>query len=330
MKKSTVAAIVAASFVGFGAVGSAFAEGTATSGWVDVRYYSIYSPSSGIEGQFTTWGEVDLVHQVDSQTLRIDLDVLNGGGVDGGAAGLGMGSASADPAAADTNVNVEQANLTLPVMDLADVTLGIWNTPIGYEGQDSPDLPFASNGLLWDHQPTNHAGGRVDIDASDMVSVTVGYANDWQGTSEENSIMAVVGVTPMEGLSGALGYITTEDPAGNLFDLWVEYGMEMFSVYAEYMLGDPDTASDHIDNGWGIGGEVSQGMFGGAVRYEMAEIESAGTNPEPTELSLAVFANLSETDRVAVDWTNVDPDTTTDMDIVTIQYLRTFGDDGMM
>lgn len=323
MKKSTVAAFAAASLLGFGAVGSAVAADV--SGWVDVRYNAA-DESTGADHQFNAWGEVDIVHQADDAELRLDLDIANEGGVDG------LGADAFVDSDADRAFAVEQASIGIPLNMMANLTIGLWNTPIGYEGQDSPDLPFASNGLLWDNQPTNHAGGRLDIMPTDMVSVTLGAANDWMGTAEENSYMATVGVTPIEGLSGAVGYITTDaaNSAGNLLDIWVAYDvMDLASVYAEYMLADPDTGSGAFDSGWGIGGEVSQGMFGGAVRYEASQTE--GT-PEPTELSLAVFADLSETDRLSVDWTNQDPDTggSSDTDMVVLKYVRTFDDGSMM
>jgi len=336
MRKSTIAAIAAAALVGFGAVGSAMAADTKTSGWIDVRYIGSNELNQNSERSFTTWGEVDITHDADGNTLRFDLDLLNGGGVDGGTAGLGMGSANADPAALDTNLNVEQANLAIPFDSMATLTVGIWNTPIGYEGQDSPDMPYGANGLLWAYQPTNHAGARVDLTPTDMVNVTLGYANDWQGVAQENSIIATVGVTPVEGVDAVLGYITTDASYGNLLDFWVSYGQDMFNVYAEYMLGDPGTptgGSTFFDNGWGIGGEVTQGMFGLAARYESAEIVPTGaaSNPQPVATSVALFADLTDTDRVSVDWSNYDPDVSgsSDSNSLIVKYVRTFGDDMM-
>lgn len=327
MNKSVIAAFAAASVIGFGAVGSAFAE-TTISGFANVTYNALEDTDSlrtgalgtGEEGNFAATGEIDVINEMEGVTARFDLDILN--------------ILDREPQADSTFigvVDVEQANIDMKLNDMIGVTAGIFNSPFGLEGQDHPDIRFAQNGLLWYWVPSNLAGAEVTVMPNEMASLKVGYTNartDISGgfiSDRGNDWNAVLTVMPMEGFSGTIGYMADEtETLGDQLNINVTADLGAISAAAEYMSGDPGTATGNFDNGWGLRAAYTMSGITGAVRYESASFE--GTAPDQTWTSIAVGYAMSENCTVRVDWTNQFVDTTGGLsaDEATVQLLHTF------
>jgi hypothetical protein len=355
MRKSTIAAVMAASLVGFGTVGSASAH-MEWSGFGDVNM-NVYSGDDE-EGNFFASGELDVMQKSEDSgpTFRGDFDLNNchnrSAAVDlptGTDPGLDATGSSLD---CGVGVDIEQLRVDIPVNDMATVTAGIFNSFHGMEGQDATDLDFAANGLLWDYVPSNVAGGMVEVTPTDMVSVKVGYINRWTdlaqasylggtgaaGTDAANDVIAGVWVGPMEGLDVNVSYLTDETEAiGDELDINATVSMiENLTLAAEYLMADPATGAggnpssvggvpSGFDNGWGIDASYVFGPITAAGRYEAATYE--GTGPDTTEGSVAVSYDLAAGTLVRLDFTSLMVDKFDNNDTVTLQLVHTF--DGM-
>jgi len=331
MKKSTVAAIAAASLLGFGAVGSAMAD-VEISGFADIQYDAISTngdafSADGQSGNFRASGEMDIIQKGDGPTFRADLDLmdaLNGSpqvDIPTGTAGLG--------------VDIEQLYVNVPVMDMASVKAGVFDSPFGFEGQDATDYNFADNGLLWQWVPSVIVGAMVNVAPTDMLSVNLGYINsraDATGmvTDNANDFVVTVGVTPMEGIGVNLGYITdngktgaTKSVLGDQFDINATVSMvENLSVSLDYMMGDPATGTGFFDNGYGATASYTMMDITGSLRYETATFE--GTAKDQTWTSASIGYPLADATVVRFDWTNITVDNGASSDIGTIQMVHTF------
>lgn len=341
MKKSTVAAIAAASLLGFGAVGNAMAA-MEISGFGDINYDALHTESD--EGTFRASGEVDLIQKADGGVFRADFD-LNNCHNSSPAADLPSGTNPGCTNGGGTGADIEQLNVAIPVQDMATVTAGIWNSPFGLEGQDATDYNFAANGLLWQSVPSNVAGALVSVAPTDMVSVNLGYINKRTnivggsaGGDTANDILATVSVMAMDGLTVNLGYLTDESETfGDQFDINATLSDLMgvlpgLDITLDYMAGDPSSTSGSsflLDNGFGVHVAYAIGAITAAIRYEDASYGPT-SQTDQTWTSLSVGYGLSDDCVVRADWTNMDMDTLGTSDTATIQLVHSFGDDGMM
>ena len=338
MNKSTIAAIAAASLIGFGAAGTAMAE-VEVSGYTDIRYNvqedddsaNVTATGDGQAGNFSATGELDFVASGDGATVRIDLDILN----------------ALDPnPQADTTfdffVDVEQLNISFGVPgaeDMVSLTAGIFNSPFGLEGQDSPDIPFANNGMLWSMVASNLVGIMATVSPAEGTSINLGYVHDRDdatGLGERaNEFVITANVDVAEGIGVGLGYFAEEEDVtgtngGDQIDLYVTADLGTVDVAVEYLMADPDTGTVGFDSGYGVSVGTDLGMVSADLRYEFAEFEGAVT-PEVTALSLAIGYELAANTEVRLDYTNtvvendpvaLVPDYSSD-DIV-IQFVTTF------
>lgn len=326
MNKLSIAAFAAASIIGFGAVGSASAA--EISGYADVRYLAVEdddstsatNPGTGEGGAFTATGELDIMHEANGVTVRADLDLLD----------------ILDPAGpTETNIlglaEVEQLNIMFGVpgaADMVSLTAGIFNSPHGMEGQDAPDIAFARQGLIWGAVPSNMAGAKADVKASDMVGVSAWYINsraDITGgvaTDRANDMGASVSLAVNEQIGAYVSYQTDESESwGDQIGAYVTADMGQFGGAVEVMIGDPATGSGMLDTGYGINLTADLDVVGVAGRYESVEYEGG---VDATNGSVAVSYGLGENTEVRLDYSNYHIDNGISADDVTVQFVSTF------
>ena len=316
MNKSTIVAVTAAAMLGFGGVGTAMAN-TEISGHGDIRWGAL--DSDGEEGAFVANGELDVVHNGEGASLRLDLDLLN-------ALNSHQGSITSS-----TGVDVEQLALTVPAGDMVTVMAGILNSPVDPESQDATGINFAENGLLFQALDGVHTvvGGVAAIAPTDTVTVLLGFLNSAltpvQGASVDNSIYAGLRISPVEGVSVDVNYLTEPtDTVGDVLGIGVGLDLvENLHLSADYLAADPAVGAGSLDNGFGIEAAYHMDKLTGAVRYEDASYEAAGS-PDTTEISVAVTHECSENLNLRVDWTNVDMDTAGSQDTATVQAVYSF------
>ncbi len=191
MKKTIIALAVAAAMV----PALAAAEGASISGFNDITL-----KSDNDQTTFNASTEIDVRSTVGAVTVGADLDI-----------DLGAGA-----------TNLEQAFFAWGAAENLTVIGGVFNNPIGLEGEDSTDINTATHGQIYnilDGQTAldgnNIAGLAVAYNAG-VATVTVALLNDIRGTNNEsNSIALVVNASPVENLNLELGYVTQDDKQAN-------------------------------------------------------------------------------------------------------------------
>jgi len=277
------------------------------------------------ELQFSADAEVDFEHTEGAVTVRLDLDIPNKAGrtfVD-----------HIEQIRFDWAPSGAPAGLTL--------TGGVFNTPIGNEGQDAVDLNTITTGRLFNLLPVNHAGLQLG-GGQGPVSGNLLFVNDFNGDAaslkEENSYGATVSFKPMPVVGVTVGYITSEgqpDPTtlakifagdpnvgisnGDVLDVIVSGGVmpssDLDLNYAVEYVNTEDTDS------FGVTLHAQHGPHGATVRYESVDLDVI----TPTSLTVAVNADLESNLGVTLEYRSDDPDTAADStDKVSLQFLATF------
>ena len=204
----------------FGGTKISHAGDTKISGFGDLTYQAMNSQGGAGTGErlFKIAAELDIEREMNAAVgVRIDLDFP--GGV-------------LEQARFDWMMN-EDFRLKL--------TGGKFNSPIGFEAQDAPDLLQISTGFLFDLVPSNLTGVMLS-GGMEMVNVSLIAANEIHGTSEENTIGGVLTLTPMEDVSISVGgLIAPEKKAGDKDILNIVAQTSMIPsvlLAAEYTLDD--------------------------------------------------------------------------------------------
>ena len=351
MKKKLLALAVAASVAPMGA----YAVDSATvSGFADIWYTVSDDELGGVcsegeaacaEGKFDVAGEIDFSLTKGAVTARLDIDV--------------------NPGASESGT-IEQAMFSWAAAENVTIIAGAFNNPIGWELEDAPDMYQFSHGQIWDilDGQTALAGNNIAGIAAavgfGMGSVTLGFLNDLQQTDDENSIAAIINLTPMEGLDLELGYVTQsgQDDSANggsygklhqvgsaedVVDFNVTYKTGGITAAFEYL-----TADQIIDSAFALYGNYDFGNgFGVTLRYDVVEYggdaflaanegDVAATtnldNAEDTEtLTLAVSYAISDNLGAVLEWRSQDDANEDDGlavigdgDVVTLEFVAQF------
>jgi len=262
------------------------------------------------ELQFSADAEVDFEHTEGAVTVRLDLDI--------------PGSDLNSNTFAD---HIEQVRFDwAPSGAPAGLTLtgGVFNTPIGNEGQDAVDLNTISNGRLFSLLPVNHAGLQLAGGAGD-ISGNLLFVNDWNGGAttlkEENSIGVTLSYKAMPVVGATVGYITSEGVEQDVLDVIVG-GDVMPSSSLDLSYALEYVSSENID-AFGVTLHAQHGKHGATVRFESEDQDLTGNTP--TALTVAVNADLESNLGVKLEYRSDDPDTAADStDKVSLQFLATF------
>lgn len=228
--------------------GSAFsaevAKGVEISGFIDMSYVST-SPDNGTDTTTMAMdqAEIDLALDLGSGlSARIDLEAVAG------------------TATAMESVYVEQARVDYKVTDMFTLTMGKFDTIIGFEALEPVDMYQYSHSLTWELEPTYHTGLLGIYDAGTF-NVGLGLVNSLRAdsnpdTNDEMSYILHAGITPMEGLAVNLNYAAgNENPGASgdatastasedvtLLELDVSYQMNNLLVAFEYVSAETDNA----------------------------------------------------------------------------------------
>ncbi len=205
LKKMIGFGFLAVGLMVFGGFKLGHAEGLKVSGYASTIYHFIAEDGMGntSERTFTLDGELDVAYQQNGFSTRMDLDIPSSG-----KEAIGFSVAG--------DLGIEQARFdwVLPVGGQFGLTMtgGAFNSPIGFEAQDAPDMLQTSHGQLFNLVPSNLLGVMVS-GGVDMVSGSVFAGNEWRGTAvgDENTIGGIVTVTPMDKVSVSAGALLLPD-----------------------------------------------------------------------------------------------------------------------
>lgn len=157
------------------------------------------------EGKFLANAEVDIEDRLSEKVdARIDIEAdlaINGGGSAGGDSG-----------------RIEQAFFVLKnTLGPINAIAGVFNNPIGWEAEDTPDMYQYSHGSIWgilDQQTVltgNNIAGLAIQGTAGPATLTLAYLDDTYLTDEENSVAAILNLAPVKGLDIEIGYVTQAD-----------------------------------------------------------------------------------------------------------------------
>ena len=283
MKKKLLPLAIAA------AMAPGFASAADVSGFVDITYTigddqpaGTTTPST-TEGKFGANGEIDFsASPADGVTVRVDVDLAIA--TNGGANASAVGGGPSDSAV------IEQAFFAWGATEGVTVIGGVFNNPMGLEGQDAPDMWGTNAGVvnnILNHQTTlygNNVAGLAVAGAVGPATVTVAYLNELSQANEENSIAIVVNMSPMEGLDLEFGTVTAADQnkstlttlgsegATNFNVAYAIPGVEGLSVGFDYLTG-----GKVVDSAYEITANYSTGAFGFGLRLEEVGYEASGS-----------------------------------------------------
>jgi len=312
IKKNMVALAVAGALVSPLAV---MADDAEVSGFIDVIGNSDSQPV------FTANAEVDVSKKVGAVTVRVDFDanLATNGGTN--ANNVLEGTTNANEG--QDSGRLEQAFFAWAATEQVTVLGGLFNSPVGQELEDSPNINFGSHSALWeilDDQTAlygNNLAGVAAVIETGPAKVTLAVVDDLglatSGTTNKKgktSTALVVNMAPMAGLDLELGYVTQDDQkgtttptAGNVLDFNAAFKTGAVTLGLDYLAAENlvDSASTFWAR-YDITDKVAV-----KARYELVAFEETGIDDSTrTTLytSYAVEKNLS----VALQWSDSDTD----------------------
>ena len=200
------------------------AEEPQISGYLDIYYIitdETNDPAAGstdehpTEKKFLADAEVDFRGKIsDKVTAILDLDIdiaVNGGTNANNAFGGDSDSARAEQLAFISN--------NLPVTIIG----GLFNNPIGWEAEDSPDMHTFSHGQIY-----NILDGQTITDGNNIVgaalqktfgpaTITLAYLDELRLASNESSLAGILNLNIVKGVDLEVGYVTAADQADSGF-----------------------------------------------------------------------------------------------------------------
>ena len=275
-------------FLGVAVIGVAmstapvFAAGASVSGFVDLVY-----TVSGVEADESTFsadGEVDVMSDMGSASVRADLDINK----------------------EDTPVSVEQLFFSAPVGGMT-LTGGQFNTRIGFEGPDAPGLLQTSYGQLSSVLADADALGLTGV----MLTTNAGGMSGDVFMSDDNTLGAQVRLAPMGDVSVSVGYVDSDSDGTtlNVMAIWTSASMLAAFEYVDNDLAD----------GWAIYTNYNMGDMGLTVRYDSLSTDD-GTLDGNTTLTVAGSYSLSDNLGMILEFKS---DDSAD-DLVTLEAVATF------
>ena len=304
-------------------------DDTKVNGFIDVIGNSDSQPVFGADA------EIDVSKKMGAVTVRVDFDAnlaANGGtSVAGGDSG-----------------RLEQAYFAWEAMQGVTVLGGLFNSPVGQELEDAPDMDFTSHSVVWnilDGQTAlygNNVAGVAAAGSMGPATITLAVVDDiglaTSGTGADvkgkTSVALVVNVDPMPGLTFELGYVSQDDQedvtstpttAGNVTDINAAFNAGPVTVGLDYLLAD--NIVDSAANVW-AGFDVSD-KLNLKVRYETVAFETSGVD-DSTRTTLYATFGINDNLSVALETSSGDNGSgeaasgIADDDVSTLEFIGTF------
>jgi hypothetical protein len=263
-------------------------KGLTVGGYLDATYKNVSSDVAGADsaGFNAANGEVDFMMDFSKGlTARVDLDAT---------------STPSTVTNTTNGVSLEQIRVDY-AFGQSKLTVGKFDTFIGLEGLESPDLYQITNSLSFDTEPTQHTGVSYAYDAGKW-NLAVALVNDifavdngnLAGDKKELSYAAHVGIKPVDSLSFNINYaIDNKTTAGVSADtdLWTidgSYSNHGWTLGAEYVSKNIDKGNEQ--DAWMLMvNYMFTEQFGLTGRYSTEETDSvAGTKvSDKSEYTLA-------------------------------------------
>lgn len=294
MKKMIIALAVTAAI----APALVAAEGATVSGYNDITLMT-----NNNDGHvFSAMTEINFRSTVGSVTVGADIDF--------------------NLAPAGGSSNLEQAFFAYSATESLTIIGGLFNNPIGLEGNDSPDMATLQTTLAYQTldavtaaQGNNIAGLAAAYNAG-VATVTAAVINSNTANDEIDSFALIINASPVEALDLELGYLSEGtdgggSTGGSALNLNATYAMGAAGVSFEYM-----TADVFNDDIVALTGTFTvNDATSLAARYE--------TQGDVTQASAAVWYNIDENLVLGAGFNSSDNGTDTNDD-VGLEFIASF------
>jgi hypothetical protein len=265
---------------------------TVLSGSVEASYVGSLSSDNNIYGE-----NVDGFN-ANGASLSIGSPLGGEGYAAGYNVELLLGQRAADFAATGDGEDflIKNANIgmSLPVGNGIDLTLGLFDTIVGYEVEASASNPNVSRSYGYDLEPFTHAGLLASTSLMDNVSLSLGVANNFDSTGSINQ-----GHKGAEGNFGFLAglEVTAPDSLGPLSGS---------TVYVGLVEGGDDVDDDVDDRLLYVGASIPTPIEGLSIGVAYDDRESVLGDAEAT----AFYATygLSDTMNLALRYDTIEDD----------------------
>lgn len=293
MKKKIIALVVAAAMV----PAIVAAEGASVSG-----YNIIKLKADDDNNKFSAETEINFRSTTGAVTVGADVDF--------------------SLAPAGGSANLEQAFFAYTATENLTIIGGLFNNPIGMEGEDATEWATTQRTLVGSTldavtvaQGNNVAGLAAAYNAG-VATVTVALLNSNTANDDADTIALVINASPVEGLDLEFGHLSEgTDGGGNTggaaTDLNATYAMGSATVSFEYLTADVFTDDIvALSGGFKINDETKV-----AARFE--------TQGDVENISLAAWYKLEKNLTVGAGYNSNDDGMTTDDNII-VKFKATF------
>ena len=292
------------------------------------------NPANSTEKKTDVSGEVDFEYTEGPVTFRLDLNLPRNGLEASGAGTPGP-----------HGLGIEQAKFVwmMPMGEQMGLSLtgGAFNAPIGFEAQDAPDMYQTSHGQLFDLVPSNLAGLMLS-GGGGPVMLDVYFVNEWRADdAEENSVGALLTLSPFKVASLAVGFLTSPDNAGatpttkgdgDILDVVLSGTISLMAEFELLLAGEylTDEHNDAIGLVASLTHNSANYPHGLTVRYDSVDCDAlsiyCGAKATPTSLTVAANVALSENLFALLEWRSNDPDQplVDSTNLTTLEFVATF------
>lgn len=230
---------------------------------------------------------------------------------------LGQRASNFSGDADDFHIKNANLGLSLPVGNGIDLTLGLFDTIVGYEVESSIANPNYERSYGYDLEPFTHTGLLASTSLNDNISVSLGLANAFDSTAglhngtiagEGNfaylagvEVTAPDGLGPLSGSSVYVGYVdgasagADNDAEDSLFYVGANVqtpieGVSLGVAYddREYGDGTPDADAIAVYAVWGVSDAISL-----AGRYDTLDNGADTKSMFTATLGYSIWENVS-------------------------------------
>jgi hypothetical protein len=304
MRKFSILAAAAAMTAGTLSADVQIGKGLSVGGYLDMVFQTVDQASDDTAAFNVNTAELDFAMDFGSGlSAQVDLE--------------GTVGSDSDGTLTTNELAIEQARIDYAFGN-STLTFGKFDTFIGLEGMEAPDLYQYSNSLTWAIEPLQHEGVVYAYDAG-MWNFAAALVNsygsnngnsDGASNNEEFSYALHVGLTPVDTFAVNVNYAIGNDEVHgfsygavdtngdgerndanlvpenvNVITVDASYSNHGWTLGAEYVSQDWDNSAD-VDAYMVMANYMFTERFGSTVRYSASELDVAGDS-SINELTLA-------------------------------------------
>ncbi len=323
MRKFSILAAAAAMTAGTLSADVQIGKGLSVGGYVNTDLSTVDHSVNGKKAGFdVSTAEFDFAMDFGSGlTAQVDLEGS-------------VGSDGSD----DKEVAIEQARIDYAFGN-SSLTIGKFDTFIGLEGMEAPDLYQISNSYTWDNEPLQHEGISYAYDAGmwNFATALVNSYNSDNGNDDngvdndkELTYLFHVGLTPVDSIAFNVNYALGNDDAGfnndmNVLTADISYSNHGWTLGAELVQQDIEAANSDVNAYMLMANYMFTERFGATVRYSEQETDDGVDNSDDkNEYTLSASYAVTPNWNAVVEYRNDDIGPAASQDTIALRTFVTF------